>query len=303
MAEVFTADLIDSIYEGIDEWSTVGLNSVPKIYSQIFDTMKADKRDMTHMTFAEIGLLPVRKDGDDYRPDEFHQGFKKIFTAVQHAGGYEIHENAVKDNLYPQLVKLRSQQTGRAAITTKNIVGTELYNDAFTTTGVAPDGLELCSDAHLLERGGTYRNELAISSAMSETALETMINDIQKQLKTGNGFIMGASEDKLLVPTELQWKAKRILNSDKQNDTMLNATNALKGSFPGGVIVNRHLTSSTAYFAITDVPSGMLHYERDPITVEMDTKFSNDLVMVKVKYRDSFGCATPAKVFGSPGTA
>ena len=63
---------------------------------------------------------------------------------------------------------------------------------------------------------------------------------------------------KLIIPSEQQFTADRLMSSAGRVGTADNDINAIrnKGMIPQGYVVNHFLTDSDAFFIITDVPNG-----------------------------------------------
>jgi hypothetical protein len=61
---------------------------------------------------------------------------------------------------------------------TQETVAANVLNRAFDATYTFGDGLELCSTAHINQKGGTWRNELATAADISEASLEQSCIDI-----------------------------------------------------------------------------------------------------------------------------
>ena len=73
---------------------------------------------------------------------------------------------------------------------------------------------------------------------------------------------------KMIVPSELQFTAERLMKSQGRVGTADNDINAIKsmGMIPQGYRVNNYLTDTDAFYIITDVPNGMKHFNRAPLT-------------------------------------
>ncbi len=56
-------------------------------------------------------------------------------------------------------------------------------------------------------------------------------------------------------------------------------------------------------FLTTDVPNGMKHFERMPLSNSMDGDFDTGNVRYKSRERYSFGWSDPLGMFGSPGSS
>ena len=107
------------------------------------------------------------------------------------------------------------------------------------------------------------------------------------------------------MPADLQFTATRLLQSEYRVSTADNDINAVKsnGVIPEGYSVNNYLTDTNAFFIITDVPDGMKHFVRAPMTTNMDGDFDTGNVRYKARERYSFGVSDPLGVWGSPGSS
>lgn len=107
----------------------------------------------------------------------------------------------------------------------------------------------------------------------------------------------------MIIPSELQFVAERIMKSANRVGTADNDINAMKsmGMIPQGYAVNNYLTDTDAFFIITDVPNGMKYFERSPIKTSMEGDFDTGNVRYKARERYSFGFSDFRGIFGSPG--
>jgi hypothetical protein len=107
----------------------------------------------------------------------------------------------------------------------------------------------------------------------------------------------------LVVPPNLMFTATRLLQTELRVATADNDVNALKmmGSIPEGYTVNHFLTDTNAWFLTTDVPNGLKHFVRTPLSTSMDGDFDTGNVRYKSRERYSFGVSDPLGIFGSPG--
>jgi hypothetical protein len=119
------------------------------------------------------------------------------------------------------------------------------------------------------------------------------------------GLLIAAKPRKLVIPPSLQFVATRLLETELRVGTADNDINALKnnGAIPEGYAINHYLTDNDAYFLTTDVPNGMKHFERTPLTTSMDGDFDTGNVRYKARERYSFGWSDPLGMWGSEGAA
>ena len=73
------------------------------------------------------------------------------------------------------------------------------------------------------------------------------------------GLKIAAKGVKMIIPSELQFTAERLMKSARRVGTADNDINAMKsmGMIPQGYVVNNFLTDTDAFFIKTDVPNGM----------------------------------------------
>jgi hypothetical protein len=117
------------------------------------------------------------------------------------------------------------------------------------------------------------------------------------------GLKIAARGVKLIIPSELQFTAERLMASQGRTGTADNDINAIKslGMIPQGYTVNNFLTDSDAFFIKTDVPNGLKMFVRSPIKTAMEGDFDTGNVRYKARERYSSVGLTPRGMFGSPG--
>ena len=73
------------------------------------------------------------------------------------------------------------------------------------------------------------------------------------------GLRVAARGVKMIIPSELQFTAERLMKSQGRTGTADNDINAIvsMGMIPQGYRVNNYLTDTDAFYIITDVPNGM----------------------------------------------
>ena len=163
------------------------------------------------------------------------------------------------------------------------------------------DGVTLFNTAHTTI-AGSFSNTLATAADLNETSLEQAMIDIAA-LTDERGLKIAAKAVKMIIPSALQFTADRLMNSAQRVGTADNDINAIRnmGMIPGGYSVNHYLTDTDAFYITTDVPNGMKHMERAPLTTKMEGDFDTGNVRYKARERYVFGVSDPRGIFASPG--
>jgi phage major head subunit gpT-like protein len=215
--------------------------------------------------------------------------------------GFSITEEAIEDNLYDSLSARYTKALARAMAYTKQVKAAAILNGGFAGATYG-DGQTLFSTAHPLISGGTNSNRPTVAADLNETSLEAAVIGIAAWTDE-RSLLIAAQPRKLIIPPALQFVATRLLDTDGRVGTADNDINALRnnGSIPEGYAVNHYLTDSNAWFLTTDIPNGLKHFTRSPMSTSMDADFDTGNSRYKARERYSFGVSDPLGIYGSPG--
>ena len=168
-------------------------------------------------------------------------------------------------------------------------------------TFLSGDGESLFGTAHPTING-TFQNTLTVQADLNETSLEQSLIDISK-MTDERGLRIAARGLKMIVPSENQFTAERLMKSQGRTGTADNDINSIvsMGMIPQGYRVNNYLTDSDSFYIITDVPNGMKMFTRAPLTTAMEGDFDTGNVRYKARERYSFGVSDPRGIFGVEG--
>jgi len=149
---------------------------------------------------------------------------------------------------------------------------------------------------------GTVSNTLATQADLNETSLEQSLIDIAA-MTDERGLKIAARGTKMIIPSENQFNAERLMKSQGRVGTADNDINAIRsmGMIPQGYRVNNFVTDTDAWYIITDVPNGMKYFNRAPIKTAMEGDFDTGNVRYKARERYSFGCSDYRGIFGVEG--
>ena len=272
-------------------------------WDKLFEKNTSDKAYEEDLGLSSFGLAVVKPEGSPISYDTERQGFTSRYNHVVYALGFIITREIYEDDLYGKVGAQKAKALARSLRQTKEIVAANVYNRAFTAGYTGGDGIVLCSTAHLNVAGGTYSNKIATDADLSEAALEQAVIDIAGY-RDDRGLLIAAKPEKLIIPYQLQFEAKRILNADGRVGTDLNDPNVLKqSSIFNQVIVNHYLnsTGNDDWFILTNVKDGLKYFERRGDQFEMDNDFDTENAKFKATARYSFGWSDPRAIYGSQG--
>ena len=179
-----------------------------------------------------------------------------------------------------------------------------VINNGFSAGVVYGDGVSLFSTAHPLVSGGTNSNRPATAADLNETSLESAVIQIAAWTDE-RSLLIAAKPKKLIIPPALMFVATRLLETSLRVGTTDNDINAIKnnGSIPEGYTVNHFLTDANGWYLTTDVPNGLKHFVRTPLSTSMDGDFDTGNTRYKARERYSFGVSDPLGMYGSPGSS
>jgi len=273
-------------------------------HKEIFDTERSDRSFEEETKLSGFGAAPVKAEGSAIAYDNAQEAWTARYTHETVAMGFSITEEAVEDNLYDSLSSRYTKALARAMAYTKQVKAAAVLNQGFVGAGnpTYGDGKVLFATDHPLVGGGVNSNTQATPADLNDTSLEAAVTQIAGSTDE-RGLLIAARPKKLIVPPSLLFTCTRILETDLRVDTNNNDINALRttGSIPEGYAVNHWITDNDSWFLTTDVPNGLKHFVRTPMSTGMDGDFDTGNVRYKARERYSFGVSDPLGIFGSPG--
>ena len=296
------AQLAKELEPGLNALFGMEYNRYEGQHAEIYDTEASDRAFEEEVMLSGFGAAPTKQEGSGVTFDDANEAYTSRYNHETVAMAFSITEEAVEDNLYDKLSARYTRALARSMMTTKNIKGANILNNAFSSSFVGGDGKELCATDHPTVGNETQRNELTTASDLNETSLEQSLIDIAA-FEDERGLKINAQARKLIIPTALQFVADRLLETPGRVGTADNDINALRnmGMVPEGYTVNHYLTDTDAFFLTTDVPNGLKHFVRSPVATSMEGDFETGNVRYKARERYSFGFSDWRGIFGSPG--
>jgi hypothetical protein len=272
-------------------------------HEEIYTKESSDRAFEEEVMLSGFGQAQVKPEGSGITFDNAQETFTARYTHETVALGFTITEEAIEDNLYDRLASRYTKALARSMANTKQVKAVNpLIQGLPTTDGFdSGDGVSLFNTAHPTI-AGTVSNTLATQADLNETSLEQAMIDIAA-FTDERGLKIAAKGMKLIIPSELQFTAERLMKSAQRVGTADNDINALRsmGMLPQGFVVNNFLTDTDAFYIITDVPNGMKYFERAPITTKMEGDFDTGNMRYKARERYSFGVSDFRGIFASEG--
>ena len=272
-------------------------------HAEIYTTESSDRAFEEEVMLSGFGAAPTKAEGSNISYDDANEAYTARYNHETLALAFSITEEAIEDNLYDRLGSRYTKALARSMAHSKQVKAAAVLNNAFTAGASAGgDGVALCASNHPLTNGGTLDNVSAAD--LNETSLEDALINIAGFVDE-RGLKVALRGVKMIIPRQLQFVAQRILNTELRVGTSDNDTNAIRsmGMLPGGYAVNDFLTDPDAFYVLTDAPRGFIHFERTPLSTNMEADFDTGNMRFKARERYSFGFSDPRAVFGSPGAA
>jgi hypothetical protein len=269
-------------------------------HAEIYTTESSDRAFEEEVMLSGFAQAQTKSEGSGVTFDNAQETYTARYTHETVALAFSITEEAVEDNLYDRLGSRYTKALARSMANTKQVKAVNPLINGFGTF-TSGDGTALFSASHPTI-SGTVSNTLATAADLNETSLEQSLIDIAA-MTDERGLKIAARGIKMIIPSELQFTAERLMKSQGRVGTADNDINAIAsmGMVPQGYRVNNFLTDPDAFYIITDVPNGMKYFNRAPIKTAMEGDFDTGNVRYKARERYSFGVSDFRGIFASPG--
>lgn len=297
-----TGSFSKALWPGVNAWYGKEYTEFKVEWTELFDQFTSRKAFEEDVGVSSFGLAQVKPEGQTVAYDTEIQGFITRYTHIVYGLGFIVTQEAFDDDLYDVIAEKRARGLAFSMRQTKEIVGANVYNRAFTGGYTGGDGSVMIVGTHPNAIGGTWSNILSTAANLSEAALEQACIDIAK-FRNDRGLKINVIPQKLVIPVDLQFEADRILKSQYRVGGGDNDINALvvQGRFPQGIHMNHYLTSTTAWFLKTDVKDGLKYFTRKDDEFTEDNDFDTQNAKFKAVARYCFGWTDPRAIYGTPG--
>jgi len=297
------AQLLKELIPGLNALFGLEYSRYGEEHKEIYETETSERSFEEETKLSGFSAAPVKNEGQAIAYDNAQEAWTARYNHETIAMGFAVTEEAMEDNLYDSLSSRYTKALARGMAYTKQIKAANILNNGFSSQFTYGDGQSLFSTAHPLVNGSTNSNRPTTGADLNETSLENAVIQIAGWTDE-RGLLIAAKPKKLILPVALQFVATRLLETELRVGTNNNDINAIKsnGVIPEGYTVNHYLTDTNAWFLTTDVPNGLKHFVRTPLTNSTDGDFDTGNFRYKARERYSFGVSDPLGIFGSPGS-
>ena len=292
--------LVKELEPGLNALFGLEYNRYENQHAEIYTTESSDRAFEEEVMLSGFAQAQTKAEGSGVVFDNAQETFTARYTHETVALAFAITEEAIEDNLYDRLASRYTKALARSMANTKQVKAVNPLINGFGTF-TSGDGSALFATNHPTV-SGTVSNTLATASDLNETSLEQSLIDIAA-MTDERGLKIAARGVKMIIPSELQFTAERLMKTQGRVGTADNDINAIAsmGMVPQGYRVNNFLTDPDAFYIITDVPNGMKYFDRAAIKTAMEGDFDTGNVRYKARERYSFGVSDYRGIFASPG--
>jgi hypothetical protein len=299
MSVITRSTLPDLLLPGLQALFGNSYDKHPKEYTRIFDVRTSKKASEKVVELTGLGLGAVKAEGASIQYDAPGQGPKTTFTHVTYGLGFIMTREAEEDNLYQEVAENNTRALSWSMWVTKEIVHANILNRAVTSGYTGGDGKVLAATDHPTANG--TQSNLLTAADLSEASLEDALTTIM-QAKNSRGLPVAIRPVRLIVGPGQIFNATRILESAGRSDSADNDVNAIKalGLVPE-IVVNHYLDDADAWMLQTNVPEGLISFQRRALDLEKDSDFDTENRKHKATERYSAGWGDWRAIFYNAG--
>lgn len=288
-----------ALWPGVKGWFGQTYKELEQQWTTLFETTSSDKAYEEFVETTGFGLAPIKTEGGPIAYDAPSQGYTARLTNVMYGLGFMVTLEEIQDNKYKAVAERRAGMLAFSLRQTKEVVHANHFNRAFSTSYPIGDAAAWLSASHPT-RSGNQSNILSVAADLSEASITDLSTQI-RLAKNNRGLKIRLKPQRLIVNPYDEWKADRLINSDKQSGTANNDKNVLRGIFPKGCFVYDYLTDTDAWFIQTDAPMSLVHAERMAPSLEKDEDFDTTNAKARTLERYLSGPVEWRGMYGSAG--
>ena len=298
------AQLVKELEPGLNALFGLEYKRYDNESAEIYVTESSDRAFEEEVMLSGFANADVKAEGAGIAYDDAQETYTARYTMETIALAFAITEEAIEDNLYDRIASRYTKALARSMSNAKEVKGAAPLNNGLPSVATfkSGDAKALFTTNHPTVSGTVVKNTLTTQADLNETSLEQALIDINA-FTDERGLRVAARGVKMIIPSANQFNAERLLKSQGRVGTADYDINAVvsMGMVPQGYRVNHFLTDSDSWFIITDVPNGMKHFQRTPLSTAMEGDFDTGNVRYKARERYVFGVSDFRGAFGVEG--
>lgn len=272
----------------------------PSEYSKVFYSETVDGRYENYGRAYGLGAVPEKTEGGTFEMRNIEQSDTVQFTFPTYSFGVSITEEMLEDDQTGIFGNL-GEEMARSVNYTLETLAWPVLTGGFSSSGgeTGTDGKTLFADDHPIgSTGGTQDNQS--SGALSTTTLQAAVTAFKKQKNDANVPVL-IQPKALVIPPDLEWKAKELMLSKLDPDSGNNAVNTLQGE--GLKYMVFHFGSSTTnWFLLSEPRAGQLmSMFRSPMKMTDFIEPQTGNKVIRVRFRYQAGHVDWRGTYGSSG--
>jgi len=298
------AQLVKELEPGLNALFGLEYKRYDNESAEIYVTESSDRAFEEEVMLSGFANADVKAEGQGISYDDAQETYTARYTMETIALAFAITEEAIEDNLYDRIASRYTKALARSMSNAKEVKGAAPLNNGLPSVATfkSGDAKALFTTNHPTVSGTVVKNTLTTQADLNETSLEQALLDINA-FTDERGLRVAARGMKMIIPSANQFNAERLLKSQGRVGTADNDINAVvsMGMVPQGYRVNHFLTDSDSWYIVTDVPNGMKHFQRTPLSTAMEGDFDTGNVRYKARERYVFGVSDYRGIFGVEG--
>lgn len=308
MSVITSSSFAKALWPGVNSWYGKSYDEIPVQWTQMFEQFKSSRAYEEDVGITSFGLAQIKPEGQAFAYDSESQAFITRYTPVVYGLGFQVTREIFEDDQYDVVGQRRAQGLAFSMRQTKEVVAGNVYNRAFSNTYSGGDGVSMVNAVHPNFAGGTQSNRSTGDLPLSEASLEQAVIDMRKWTND-RGLRIMVTPQKLIVPVELEFEARRILGTPYRPSATgvtyaRNDINVLYADnyFAGGIHSTPYLNvNGTCWFIRTDVKDSLKCFQRRNMEFGIDNDFDTENAKFKASERYSFGWTDYRGIYGSNG--
>jgi hypothetical protein len=272
---VLRNNFLDLLEEKFREIAFLKYNDQPEQFPKVFNVKTSVKNNEHLSGVSGLGLPGSKAEGADMTYDDPEQLWDITATHTTYAQGARMSMESMDDDLYGILGERMFGSMGRGFRQRAETQAWAVLNNGFTTQLTA-DGVALFSESHTRNPNDstTHANRPSTDADLSVSSLKSAITNFRNTLDE-RGLKLDIQPSNLVVPVELEFTAKEILQSVLEPYVTENQKNVLSG-YNLGVVQTPFLTDTDAWFLTADKSDHELcFFWRKQFTVKRDSDFDS----------------------------